>query len=494
MTTQLRQNSGNYAKNTQRHRPSISPQIRKAIELLEKSQPEIQTFINQEFESNPMLEKCSDDGIDDGDTEGINENEFDGSSLPSNTDGQLSENIAWDNYHPNDKEGWPATSDGDQKLPIYERAAFIPSNNLHFHLIMQLALSNFNIVQKDIVSWIIGNIDDNGYLKSSAEEICQDLGRYQTETVSGTIQLMQGFDPKGIASKNARECLLIQSRSHMAKKGAILEKIISEHWNDVLNKKVDKITKALGISRDDVQVAIEDIASKLNPRPGLRFKNKVSGQNLSAFHIIPDIYVSRDGDGFRIKPENDYSPVRINRSYEKLLEDNGRLTKKERQYILEKRDKAKFFIRSIEQRQKTIHKVTESVIGFQREFFNSGAMNKLRPLISRDVAEQIDLNESTVRRTTKGKYIDTPYGIFELRFFFDKEGIDSLDGQKVSSKGVKEIIRKIIQSEQKKKPFRDQEIANILRNSFAINIARRTLMKYRDSIGFLPARLRKWPC
>jgi RNA polymerase sigma-54 factor len=351
-----------------------------------------------------------------------------------------------------------------------------------------------NVVQKEIGAYIIGNLNENGYLETSVEELWRENPRYELETWHKTLNLIQNFDPKGVAARDLQECLLIQARSKKLKNN-LVEKIIISHWNDFLHRKCDAIAKNLSVAAYDVHAVYSVIAS-FDPRPGQRFNKKVcfngelSAYRDSVFHIKPDFYVYENGNGYKIEPEHFYIDRMINNYLYRKFENGVSFTQFDTERYLKIRDS----FTAIYNRHKNLYLTIKSVVRLQKEFFDTGALESLKPLIARDVAEQINLDESTVRRIRKNKYIDTPHGIFNLEFFFDRVGIHTQDGRKIASKGVTEFIKDIIQSENKRKPYSDRQIAVMLRENKNLKIEPRTVGNHREKLGLLSARLRKWPC
>jgi RNA polymerase sigma-54 factor len=343
-------------------------------------------------------------------------------------------------------------------------------------------VSNLNDTQKLIGRHIIGNLDGNGYLQTSVEEISESTGQSQEDVIE-TLIFVQTFDPVGVAARDIRECLLIQARFRNLE-GTIIEKILLEHMDRLENKKYDQIAKSLSIPIQEVLSAISVITS-FEPKPGRSYHDE------ETIYISPDIYVFKVGDDYVIELNEDGLPkLRLSRYYREILSRRDSLSQGDRQYIQEKLKSAAWLIKSIHQRQRTIYRVTESIVRFQRQFFDRGTVH-LRPLVLRDVAEDIQMHESTISRVTTNKYVHTPQGVFELKYFFNS-AIDSLDGESIASESVKEHIRNIVKSENKAKPYSDQEVADLLRN-LNINIARRTVAKYRETMGILPSRKRKEP-
>jgi len=280
-----------------------------------------------------------------------------------------------------------------------------------------------------------------------------------------------------------QECLLIQAR--FANMGStVVEKIIRHHMDNLEHKRYDRIARNLSLSMEEVLSAVSTITN-FEPKPGRLYNNE------DTVYISPDIYVFKVGDDYEIALNEDGMPkLRINNYYKEILNRKDSLEKGAKEYIQEKLRSAAWLIKSIHQRQRTIYKVTETIVQFQRGFFDKGVTH-LRPLVLRDVAEHIQMHESTISRVTTNKYVHTPQGIFELKYFFNS-AINSMQGESVASESVKERIRSIIKSEDKNKPYNDQEVADILKKH-NICVARRTVAKYRESLGILPSRKRRNP-
>ncbi len=475
MTLQLRQ-----SLNLSQHL-IMTPQLQQAIKLLQLSRLELLETITQEMETNPMLEEQTLGEADEekGFEEGADKSEQPISEVTVKEN--VREDVDWESYLSEYNTGWAESSYEGKEVPSFE--VFTPSKtNLYTHLTWQLDVSNLNDVQKKIGRHIIGNLDGNGYLKTSVEEISEST-RHPLTGVEETLHLVQNFDPVGVAARDIRECLLIQARFRDLG-STVVEKIISEHMDKLENKKYDQIAKALGIPLQEVLSAISIITS-FEPKPGRRYDDD------ETIYISPDIYVFKVGDDYEIVLNEDgLSRLRINHYYRAILSSKAALADGTKQYIQEKLKSAAWLIKSIHQRQRTIYRVTKSIVRFQRDYFDKG-IAYLKPLVLRDVAEDIQMHESTISRATTNKYVNTPQGVFELKYFFNS-AINSLDGESVASESVKEHIRNIMKSENKAKPYSDQEVADLLRN-LNINIARRTVAKYRETMGILPSRKRKDP-
>lgn len=472
----------------------MTPQLQQAIKLLQLSRLELLDTITQEMEENPLLdEQLSDDTDEDSteDSEKPNETtdttETSEAEEPAATEVTIDEHVKeddmdWEAYLSEYNTSWAeAPYEGGKELPSFENMT-TSKTSLQSHLMWQLSMSNLTESQKMIGLQIIGNLDNDGYLKSSIDELAQSTNKPE-EDILETLPLIQKFDPVGIAARDTQECLLIQVEFQNLK-GTIVEKIISDHMDNLENKKYDKIARSLSITIPDVISAVS-IIKTLEPKPGRLYNDE------ETIYISPDIYVFKMGDDYEIVLNEDGMPkLRINSYYRQILSSKDALTDSTKQYIQEKLKSAAWLIKSIHQRQRTIYKVTESIVQFQRKFFDKG-IAYLKPLVLRDVAEHIEMHESTISRVTTNKYVHTPQGVFELKYFFNSS-INGVNGESIASESVKEHIKNIIKSENKAKPFSDQEVADILKD-YNINVARRTVAKYRENLCILPSRKRKMP-
>lgn len=473
-------------KKAQKQKVSLSPKLLKTLKQLEESNLETQDRFDLDFITDIVIEEVPSEVSDDVSVPDVDE------------DGRVNEDIDWDRYLPKDDTNRIERQIREKAIPPYERASSELTHDLSTHLMFQLLLSNMNLVQKEIGAYLIGNLNENGYLDTSIEELWHGKQKYQLDTWYETVKLLQKFDPEGIAARDLQECLLIQAKSE-EQKNTLVEKIIKNQWDNLLNRKCDIIAKNLSVPLYDVHAAIS-VISGFDPRPGQRFNNKVYFKghflpyNDSAFHIQPDFYIYKNGNNYRIDPIGSYIDARAYDYFYDKIESGNPLTVKDIEKFVKIRDGRRKFSIPVHNRHKNIVNFIKSILRFQKEFFNTGSMICLRPLIARSIANEINLDESTVRRIWKNKYVDTPHGIFELSFFFDKEGYDTHDGVKMASKVVKELIKNIVKSENKEKPVRDKKIADILNDNYNVKIEPRTVAKYREAMGILSARLRKWPC
>ncbi|HEX9910479.1 MAG TPA: RNA polymerase factor sigma-54, partial [Desulfatiglandales bacterium] len=368
-----------------------------------------------------------------------------------------------------------------KEAPSFENVtASKPS--LQSHLMWQLNMTRVSETLKEIAIHIIGNLGDDGYLTVPVEELSQTTLR-PLEEVLETLSIVQNFDPVGVAARDTRECLLIQARFQNFG-GTLVEKIILDHMDKLENKKYELIAKSLSVPLEEVLAAVS-IITTFEPKPGRQYTDD------ETIYISPDIYVFKMGDDYEIVLNEDGLPkLKINAYYRDILTSKEALEDGTKQYIQDKLKSAAWLIKSIHQRQRTIYRVTNSIVRFQKEFLEKG-ITHLRPLVLRDVAEDIEMHESTISRVTTNKYVHTPQGLFELKYFFNS-AIQCLDGESVSSETVKDHLRNIIKSENRARPYSDQEIADMLKQH-NIDVARRTVAKYREALGILPSRKRKKP-
>ncbi len=463
----------------------MTPQLQQAIKLLQLSRLELLETITEEMEVNPVLEEqVSAETEEESRTEAAKDVVDESTSdLPEVTVKECArDDVDWENYLSEYNTGWAGTPYEERDAPPFENLTS-SKTSLNSHLMWQLSMSNLDTEQREIGIHIIGNLNDDGYLDLPLEEISRTTG-CPLEKVVETLYYIQNFDPVGVAARDMQESLLIQTKFHNLD-GTIVEEIIKDHLKDLELKKYDRIAKELFVPFTEILRAVA-IIQGLEPKPGRAYSEE------ETIYITPDIYVFKMGDNYQIVLNEDGLPkLRINSYYKDVLRSKDTLSENAREYIQEKLRSAAWLIKSIHQRQRTIYRVTESIVRFQRNFFDRG-ITCLKPLVLRDVAEDIEMHESTVSRVTTNKYVFTPQGTFELKFFFNS-AINSIEGDAVASESVKEHIRNIIKAENKRKPCTDQEIVHILKK-MNINVARRTVAKYRESMAILPSRKRKNFC
>jgi RNA polymerase sigma-54 factor len=328
--------------------------------------------------------------------------------------------------------------------------------------------------------FIIGNLDSDGFLDISAEEIAKLLSADE-DHVKRVLSIIKTLDPPGVGAGGLRECLLMQLEQE-GLEGSLAWTIVKDHFDDLLQRRYPEIARKLKKSVKEVQSAA-GVIGKLDPRPGARFSAE------EPHYIVPDLIVEKVDDDYVVQMNDRNVPrLRINRAYRDILLGARARSKKEHKYVLEKLNSARWLIGTIDQRRRTMIKVMEAILNVQREFFDRG-LEHLKPLTLQQIAELVGMHESTVSRVTNGKYVQTPRGVVELKYFFST-GLKTDNGEVASSKKIKARIGDIIEKEDKQKPVSDQQIAEMLKEDGFI-VARRTVAKYRDQLGILPTRMRK---
>jgi RNA polymerase sigma-54 factor len=350
-------------------------------------------------------------------------------------------------------------------------------SSLADHLEEQLRFATEDLKARRVGAEIIGNLDDDGYLRAELGEIAERCGT-TPEEVEKVLMLVQTFDPPGVGARTVQECLLIQLHRDPNPDPVSVE-IIEKYFDDLSRRRYAEIARALRLSVDRIMESVEEIMA-LEPKPGRPFGGAESR------YIVPDVSVIKMGGEYAVVLNEDGVPrLRVNSLYRTLLRGSG---DDARQYVEQKLRSAMWLIKSVEQRQRTLRKVTQSIVKFQREFLERG-LPCLRPLALKDVGDDIGMHESTISRVTTNKYVETPQGLFELKFFFHS-GIASGDGEMVSSVSVKKMIQDLLAEENPAKPLSDQEVAQILK-ARNLTIARRTVAKYREELGLLPSHQRR---
>jgi len=484
----------------------MTPQLQQAIKLLQLSRLELVDMVQQELEENPVLEELQEgEGESDGSGEleasddASNTGEFeagdDGSgaseaaapdpagetSPPEDlepTDAEKIADVDWQDYlESNPQTGMREVRD-DDRPPL--EATLTRRTTLSEHLLWQLQMDPPPEPELLAAQCIVGNLDDRGYLQSTEEEVARQTA-LEIAVVSRALTRVQALDPPGVAARDLKECLTLQADA-LGLVDPLVRRILDEFLDPLLKRDFRTVSRKLGISVAEVDAAAKVIGA-LEPRPGRAFGGE------EPVYIIPDIYVYKIGDEFHIVLNDEGLPrLRVSPLYREVLADRARTPKDTRAYVNDKVRSALWLIKSIHQRQRTIYKVMQSIIKFQREFFEIG-VEELKPLNLRDVADDIEMHESTVSRVTTNKYAHTPQGIFELKYFFNSR-IQKLNGEVIASESVKERIAQLIRNEDPRRPLSDQRIAEMLR-VHGIDIARRTVTKYRESLNLLSSTKRR---
>tara|TARA_B100001248_G_C27398210_1_gene467438 strand:- start:937 stop:2370 length:1434 start_codon:yes stop_codon:yes gene_type:complete len=458
----------------------MTPQLQQAIKLLQMSRMELQEAIHQEMEDNPVLEEII-DTVEDS-VSGVEEREslpeISGAEKEQQQDPQKQDEFDWESYIDQSNRPMPSTGVGNDEILNYENV-LSTSQSLHDYLMWQMGLCGFNEEEMELGATLIGYVDDDGYVKTPVEEIAKDE-ELDLKELEDMFPLLQEFDPPGVFARNLKECLLIQAK-HLEEDTNDLVYIIQNHLPNLEKKNYNAIAKDMDLELEDV-IEMCKIIYEMDPKPGKAF-GAAAPQ-----YVTPDVYVYPVGDEFVISLNEDGLPrLRLSNFYKNILA-TGSSNEETQDYIQDKLKSAVWLIKSIQQRQKTIYRVAESIVKKQQEFFLKGPAH-IKPMILRDVANDIEMHESTVSRVTTNKYMHTPQGIFELKYFFNS-GISRSDGDSMASESVKMKIKGMVDAEDPKKPLSDQKIVAILKKE-GIQIARRTVAKYRDALGILPSSKRK---
>ncbi len=441
----------------------MTPQLQQAIKLLQLSRLELQEVVAQEIQENPILEE--DNGLEE--------------RAPSEVSSEVPDHVQdfdWAEYMESHSiSTYTPRTDGDE-APW--ETLLTRQVTLSDYLMWQLRMSPVTPQEEEIGFFIIGNIDEDGYFQGSLEEVSRELS-VPTEAVDQMLRTIQSLDPPGVGACDLRECLLIQLRQFV-ERDPLAEEIVENHLSYCKNRNYHGLAKKLKVPLPRVLEAAKTI-SQLEPKPGRPFSTEETRT------IIPDVFVYKVEEDYMIVLNDDGLPkLRINLHYRQMLD--AERDDIPRDYLKEKMKSALWLIRSIQQRQATLYKVTKSIVKFQKGFLDQG-IDYLRPLVLREVADDIEMHESTVSRVTTNKYVHTPQGIYELKFFFS--GKIGEGGKAVATKRVQNLIQHLIAEEDHRRPFSDEKIAQLLKDGHNITIARRTVAKYREMMKILSSSERK---
>ena len=452
----------------------LSPQLQQSLLILQTPLLELRNLVQQEMETNPVLEELPDQsGLDESDTvESAGDNNFkEEFEKLASLDEEWRDYMAQSGSYTRSQEAQDKRQFFFDSIPVQE--------TLQQNLIGQLNQTALSADDRKAAEMIIGNIDDNGFLQSTPEQMALNSG-IPKENFEKLLALIQSFYPPGVGARDLRECLLIQLQ-RQEKESTLEYKIVSEHMEDLGKRRFPEIARQMNISVEDVQSAADKIA-RLNPRPGQIFA--AAPQN----YVLPDVTVEKvDGDYQIILNDEQIPHLRISNIYKDIIaQDNNGAEVKD--YIRDKIRSGKFLIRSIHQRQQTISNIAQQVLARQRDFFEHGPSH-LKPMTMGEIADAIGVHETTVSRAVSGKYMATPQGIFEMKYFFTS-GYQTATGESLSNTSVKEAILDLVKHENGNAPLSDQQIVEIL-NERGIPIARRTVAKYRDELNILPSNMRR---
>lgn len=479
----------------------LSPQQIQLMKLLQVPTANLEERIKEELEENPALEHTEEDHDDQFDEP---KDEFD-----SSNDEDFEAEGSQDEYENVDISEYVSDDDGeiadykmrDDNYPEVDDNKVVPykiETSFHEHLQEQLLMLKLDDQQKKIAEQIIGSIDDDGYLRRETAAIVDDLAfrqniesnEHEVETV---IQLIQQFDPPGVAARNLQECLLLQLQRHRneRKEVEMAIDVLSMYFDEFTKKHYDKIQRGLNLTDDQLKEVINQII-RLNPKPG----GNHGDMNKAESYVVPDFFIYNNGGKLELTLNSKNAPdLRISEGYRDMLREYDKGSKKDKRqkeaviFIKQKIDAAKWFIDAIKQRQHTLSSVMETIMEYQREFFMTGDETVLRPMILKDIAERTGLDISTVSRVANSKFVQTEFGTYRLKFFFS-ESLSTDSGEEVSTREVKKILSDLIEAESKKKPLSDEKLTELLQER-GYNIARRTVAKYREQLNIPVARLRK---
>ena len=446
--------------------------LQQAIKLLPLSRLELIQKVHQEILENPFLEEVA--------TQEMSDTDLANAEQPQETSQESEEfEVDWAAYLQDFSSSPDYVPTISKEVPSLE-ATLKSETSLAEHLLWQLSLSVHGELEKQIGAYLIGNIDDDGYLQCQTEEVAKGFGT-EEEQICAVLEVIQAFDPPGVGARDLQESLLIQLH-HLEMDDSLAWKIVQHYLSQLDERYFQKIAKSFGATITEVIAAVGLIRT-LDPKPGSRFNSP------RVEYIVPDVVIVKVDDDYQVVLNEDGMPsLRINALYQNVLRQNDGMQSDTREYLEEKFRSAIWLMKSVEQRRQTLLRVTKSLCKFQREFLDKG-LAYLKPLVLKDVADDIGMHESTVSRVTTNKYVYTPQGVFELKFFFHS-GLESLDGDAKSSVSVKDIIRKAVAAEDSRKPLTDQQLMMIL-EAKGVKIARRTIAKYRQELHIAPASRRK---
>ena len=462
----------------------MTPQLQQAIRLLQLSHLELLETVQNELLENPFLEEDASPSssesendppdLESGSADGpSDEEEFFQSKEETGSETDLTRNADWEDYlgdfASTTKQSQIRETELPEDSPSFEtRLSTKPS--LDGHLAWQLHLSDLTEKQMEIGETIIGNLDSAGYLQASVEEIAQQTCS-ATKEVEAVLFRIQRFDPVGVAARSPQECLLIQLEL-LGIQDPIMIDLVRNHLEDLEKKRYKPLIKKYKISMDDLSDLLDRLQA-LDPLPGASYGNEEPS------YVSPDIFVHKLGDEFMVLLNEEGLPhLKVSDLYSEQLSNPNQ---KDMEYLQEKKRSAEWLIKSLYQRQRTLYKVTESIVRHQRGFFEKGAI-ALKPLILKEIAEDVEMHESTISRITTNKYVATPHGVYLLKFFFDS-ALTLNNGAQVGSESVKVLIKQLITEEDQKEPLSDDAISELLKEKLKVNIARRTVAKYRTALG-----------
>ena len=458
----------------------LSPQLQQSLLVLQTPLLELRNLVQQEMETNPVLEELPDEPSSDAQAEGepsVDDNFKNEFEKLASLDEEWRDYMAQSSNSGGD--GFQRSREAKDKRQFFFDSIAV-QETLQQNLLGQLDQSALNASDRIAAELIIGNVDDNGFLQSTPEEMALNSG-IPKEDFEGMLALIHGFYPPGVGARDLRECLLIQLKRE-GKEDTLEYKIVAEHMEDLGKRRFPDIARRMGISVEDVQNAADKIG-RLNPRPGQVFA--AAPQN----YVLPDVTVEKVDGEYQISLNDEQIPhLRISNLYKDIIASGNTQSSEVKDYIRDKIRSGKFLIRSIHQRQQTISNIAEQIVVRQRDFFEHGPSH-LKPMTMAEVADVVGVHETTVSRAVSGKYMATPQGVFEMKYFFTP-GYQTATGESLSNTSVKEAILDLVKREDGNEPLSDNEIVEIL-SERGIPIARRTVAKYRTELNILPSHMRR---
>jgi len=467
----------------------LSPQQIQVIKLLEIPTMQLEQRIKKELEENPVLELESDNPSS-VDENGVNEPE-------DNSDIDNEEFSMEDYYEDEEIPTYKLNVNNYSKDEKYVDVPFSVGVSFSEFLYDQLRMADLTEEEQELAEYIIGNIDDDGYLRRDLMSISDDLAFNMNidvpeEKLEEILKVIHELDPPGIGARDLRECLLLQLNRKRGEIYSLAKSIVKDFFVEFTKKHYDKIQAKLDLTEEELKAGIDQVL-KLNPKPGSSYSNPLNKSNQ---HIVPDFILELvDGELSLSLNQRNVPELKINDTYSDMLKTmsaSQKIQKNDKEamlFVKQKLDSAKWFIDAIQQRQTTLLLTMSEIINFQKEYFQEGDETKLKPMILKDIAERTNLDISTISRVSNSKYIQTHFGIYPLKYFFS-EGLQKDDGEEVSTREIKKILEECIGNEDKHKPLTDEKLAQILKEK-SYNIARRTVAKYREQLGIPVARLRK---
>jgi RNA polymerase sigma-54 factor len=472
----------------------INPRLYQAMDLLYMPLLDLQQHLKQELLNNPFLEMVEPEEEEEGEDAETAET---AETEDAEDDKRQKDEIDWEEILLDGFDAGGRREEHEEKE--YYEPVTVDSRDLSDHLRDQITLLDLNPRQVVLADEFIGNVDEDGYLKASLEEIVngvndmlkqaaeaterdeEDLPLYTMDEAEEMLAIIQNLDPPGVAARDLRECLMLQLREAGLEQ-SVPYRLVRDCFDELINHRWSEISKRFGISPSDVQKAADEI-QKLDPKPGIKYSD------LSDNYIIPDLIVEKiDGKYHVFLNDANLPRLKLSKTYQEIARDKKKFDGENKEFISNKLNSANWMIQAIEQRRQTMLKVMNYIVERQREFFEKG-VQYLKPLTLREVAEVINMHESTVSRVTNEKFVQTPRGVLPLKFFFSS-GLSTTAGEDVSARGIKAQIQKLVADEDAQHPLTDQAIVNILKQN-GVQIARRTVAKYRDQLGVLSARMRK---